>query len=96
MAAKEIQRMQVCIEELQGKNSVLEANLEAVERNKVGGSKVQYLRVPYPASGIESMVETLKYLKSLGVDTRSIKSNFSKEELFAVLEIEETKVCLCN
>lgn len=93
MAAKEIQRLQVCIEELQSKNDELEANLEADER---GGSKVQYLRVPYPASGIESMVEALKCLKGLGVDTRSIKSNFSKEELFAVLEIEETKVCLCN
>ncbi|KAJ1431599.1 Myc-type, basic helix-loop-helix [Sesbania bispinosa] len=88
MAAKEIQRLQGCKEELQRKNCVLEANLEAVKSNKIGGSRVQYLRVPYPTSGIDSIIETLKCLKGLGVDTRRIKSKFSPQELFAVLEIE--------
>jgi hypothetical protein len=41
------------------------------------------------------MIETLKLLKDHGVDTTSIKSNFSQQELFAVLEIE-TEVCLCQ
>lgn len=70
---------------------MLEANLEAVDHsniNKVGGNKFQYLRVPYPTSGIDSIVETLKCLKEQGVDIRSIKSSFSPQELFAVLEIE--------
>ncbi|KAE9617676.1 putative transcription factor bHLH family [Lupinus albus] len=89
VARKEIQRLQGYKEELKGK---IESNLEAIERNKVGGRKVQYLRVPYPECGIDSVIETLNCLKTLGVDTRSIKSNFSKEELFAVFEIEENKV----
>ncbi|OIW20485.1 hypothetical protein TanjilG_11888 [Lupinus angustifolius] len=89
VARKEIQRLQGYKEELQGK---IESNIETIERNKVGGSKVQYLRVAYPECGIDSVIETLNCLKGFGVDTRSIKSNFSKEELFAVLEIEETKI----
>ncbi|KAK7345947.1 hypothetical protein VNO77_16563 [Canavalia gladiata] len=91
MASKEILRLQGCREELQRKNFVIEPNLEAVEINQIGGSKVQYLRVPYPTSGIDSMVDTLKCLKGHGVDTRSIKSTFSPQELFAELEID-TKV----
>ncbi|XP_027367396.1 transcription factor bHLH92 [Abrus precatorius] len=91
MAAKEIIRLQGCREELQRKNVVLEANLEDVKSNRVEGSKVQFLRVPYPTSGIDSMIETLKCLKYRGVDTRSIKSTFSPHELFAALETE-TKV----
>ncbi|TKY53814.1 Transcription factor bHLH92 [Spatholobus suberectus] len=91
MAAKEILRLQGFREELQRKNFELQANLEAVESNQGGGSKIQYLRVPHPESGIDSMVETLKRLKDQGVDTRSIKSTFSPQELFAALEIE-TKV----
>ncbi|KAK7243173.1 hypothetical protein RIF29_37961 [Crotalaria pallida] len=93
VAAKEIQKLQGYREELQRKNLVLQANLEKVGRNIAGGRKVQYLRVPlsYPESGIDSMIETLKCLKGKGVDTRSIKSKFSEEELLMVLEIEETK-----
>ncbi|RZC22712.1 Transcription factor bHLH92 isoform B, partial [Glycine soja] len=92
MAAKEIVRLQGCREELQRKNVELEANLEGVESSKGSGSKVQYLRVPHPKSGIDSMVEILKCLKDKGVDTRSIKSTFSPQELFAVLETETDEV----
>ena len=96
MAAEEIQRLHACREDLWRKNLVLEAT---VESSQVGGSKLQQLRVPYPASGIDSMIETLKCLKGQGVDTRSIKSSFSEEELFAVLEIESTRkvhaYCIC-
>ncbi|XP_073223247.1 transcription factor bHLH92 isoform X2 [Cicer arietinum] len=80
-AAKEIQRLQRCQEELERKNFELESNV-------VDGRKFKYLRVPNPTSGIDSIVETLKCLKGHGVDTRSIKSNFSKKELFAALELE--------
>lgn len=70
---------------------MLEENVEVMHRRK----QIQYLRVPCPTSGIDSIVETLKLLKNHGVDTRSIKSNFSQQELFLVLEIE-SEVCLCN
>ncbi|XP_024642442.1 transcription factor bHLH92 isoform X2 [Medicago truncatula] len=87
-AAKEIQRLQGCKEELERKNFVLEENVEVIDRRK----QIQYLRVPCPTSGIDSIVETLKLLKNHGVDTRSIKSNFSQQELFLVLEIESEEL----
>lgn len=66
---------------------MLEGNIE--ER------KLQHLRVTYSStSGIDSIVETLKLLKGHGVDTRRIKTDFSHQEFFAVLEIE-TEVCFC-
>ncbi|CAI8601799.1 unnamed protein product [Vicia faba] len=80
-AAKEIQRLQGCKEELERKNFVLEGNVE--------GRKFQHLRVTYSStSGIDSIVETLKLLKGHGVDTRRINTDFSQQEFFAVLEIE--------
>lgn len=83
MAAKEILRLQGCKQELERKS--FESN------QGKGNSKVQYLRVPHPKSGIESMLETLKCLKHQGADTISIKSTFSPHQLFAALEIQ-TKV----
>lgn len=68
---------------------MLEENVEVVDRRK----QIQYLRVPCPTSGIDSIVETLKLLKDYGIDTKSVKSNFSQQELFLVLEIE-SEVCL--
>ncbi|XP_045815050.1 transcription factor bHLH92 [Trifolium pratense] len=84
-AAKEIQRLQGYKDELERKNFVLEENVEVIERRKP-----HYLRVPYDATSgiISSMIETLKLLKSNGVETTSIKSKFSQQELFAFLEIE--------
>ncbi|KAI4345754.1 hypothetical protein L6164_012851 [Bauhinia variegata] len=88
MAMKEINRLQSCREELQRENFELEGSLQAlVERKRVGGTKIQF-KIPRSASGIDSMVEILKCLKILGVNTKSIKANFSSEELFAVLETE--------
>jgi hypothetical protein len=83
-AAKEIQRLQGYKDELERKKFVLEENVEVIEGRK------HYLRVPNHATSgiISSMIETLKLLKDHGVDTTSIKSNFSQQELFAVLEIE--------
>ena len=68
---------------------MLEENVEVIDRRK----QIQYLRVPCPTSGIDSIVETLKLLKDHGIDTRSIKSDFSQQDLFLVLEIE-SEVCL--
>jgi hypothetical protein len=89
-AAKEIQRLQGYKDELERKKFVLEENVEVIEGRK------HYLRVPNHATSgiISSMIETLKLLKNHGVETTSIKSNFSQQELFASLEIE-TEVCLC-
>lgn len=85
-AVKEIQRLQAYRDELEGQNCEFEANVKALE-----SSKIEF-RVANPTSPIDSMLETLQFLKGLGVNTRSISSSFSPQELFATLEIE-AKVC---
>jgi hypothetical protein len=83
MAAKKIEEMQRRREELQRRKLEVEANLAAVE-----GVATIRVRVANPTSGVDSMVEVLKCLKDLGLETRSIRSNFSAHEFSAELEIE--------
>ena len=87
MAAKKIEEMQTRREELQRRKLEVEANLVAE-----GGAKIR-VRVANPASGIDSMVEVLKCLKSLGLKTTTIRSNFSAHEFSAELQID-TQVSL--
>lgn len=92
MAATKIQVLQKCKEELQRQNLEAEKNLTAVEGERVGGAKIK-LKVANPTSGVDSMVEVLKCLKHLGLETRTIRSNFTAQEFSAELEIE-TEVAL--
>ncbi|KAK9288402.1 hypothetical protein L1049_016858 [Liquidambar formosana] len=87
MTAVKIQELQTYKEELQRQNRELEINLAAMEREKVGGTKIK-LRVGNPTSGIDSLVEVLQCLKNLGLETRAIHSKHSAEEFYAELEIE--------
>jgi hypothetical protein len=89
MAAKNIEGMQRRREELQRRKLEVEANLAAAAE---GGAKIR-VRVANPASGIDSMVEVLKCLKSLGLNTTTIRSNFSAHEFSAELQID-TQVSL--
>lgn len=81
MAAKEIERLQACRDELQRQNVELEANVKAVESSKV------QLRTTNPTSTLDSMLETLQFLQGLGVTTTSISSNISPRDLPVILEI---------
>ncbi|KAK4266092.1 hypothetical protein QN277_027063 [Acacia crassicarpa] len=81
MAAKEIQKLEACREELKRQNAELEEKLKGEQGNRVE------LKMAHPTSPMESMLETLQLLTELGMNTRSIQSNFSHEELFASLEI---------
>ncbi|KAL2463691.1 transcription factor bHLH [Forsythia ovata] len=87
MAAKRIEELQKYKEELERRNSELAAkNKEkAIEKTQIK------LKVAYPASGIDSMLEVLNCLKNTGSRTRTIQSKFSQHEYSALLEIE-TKI----
>ncbi|GMY27244.1 transcription factor bHLH92 [Fagus crenata] len=87
MAAKKIEELQKCREELQRRNFEIEKNLVAMEGKRVGGAKIK-LKVANPTSGVDSMVEVLRCLKCLGLNTRTIRSSFTAQEFSAELEIE--------
>ncbi|KAF7837528.1 transcription factor bHLH92 [Senna tora] len=92
MAAKEIERLQARRDELQRQNVELEAKLKAGESSgSTSTSSIVELRADNPTSPIDFMLDTMKFLKGLGVNTRSISSNLSPQDLSAILEIE-TKV----
>lgn len=82
MAAKEIKRLESCREELKKKNAELEEKLKGVE-----GNRVELKMTSQHTSPINSMLETLQLLMDLGMNTNSVTSNFSQQELFASLEI---------
>lgn len=91
MASKQIQELNRIVEELKRRNLEVEASLGAVKGYRLGGAKIR-LSVPNPASGLDSMVEVLKCLKTLGLKTRTIRSNFSAQEFSTELEIETEEV----
>ncbi|KAL2469783.1 Transcription factor bHLH [Abeliophyllum distichum] len=84
MAAKNIEELQKKKEELERRNSELAAE-KAIEKAQIK------LKVAYPASGIDYMLEVLYCLKNTGSRTKTIQSNFSQHEYSALLEIE-TKI----
>ncbi|CAK9148322.1 unnamed protein product [Ilex paraguariensis] len=89
MTAKEIEELQRYKEELETRNTELEAVLDDHQREsrEVEKAKIK-LRVTYPSCGIYSVLEVLKCLKNIGSKTTAIQSKFSSEELLAVLDIE--------
>lgn len=94
-ASTEIQDLQRRKEELQRRNRDLEAGLGVVgeEDNDMvmGGTKIK-IRIGNPASGIESMLQVLGCLDSLGLEMASVRSSFSTEEFSAAVEIQEEVV----
>ncbi|XP_028804341.1 transcription factor bHLH92-like [Neltuma alba] len=86
MAAKEIQKLQACRDELKKQNAELEEKLNSEQGNRVE------LRLAHSTSPIDSVLETLQLLTDLGMNTRSITSNFSHQELFALLEMHANKM----
>lgn len=87
MAAKRIQELKRYKDRLDRENWELEARLGAMGRGNVDSTRIR-IKVPNPTSGVDSMVEVLKCLKSLGLKTTSIQSTFSDQEFQAVLDIE--------
>nr|TKR83754.1 basic helix-loop-helix family protein [Populus alba] len=87
MAAKKIQELEMYKEMLKGRNDEIEERLAASGIRNVESTKIR-IKVVNPTSGVDPMIDVLKCLKSLGTKTRSIQSQFSNQELVAVMEIE--------
>ena len=87
MAAKKIQELEMYKEMLKGRNDEIEERLAASGIRNVESTKIR-IKVANPTSGVDPMIDVLKCLKSLGTKTRSIQSQFSDQELVAVMEIE--------
>uniref|UniRef100_A0A2K1ZI81 BHLH domain-containing protein n=2 Tax=Populus trichocarpa TaxID=3694 RepID=A0A2K1ZI81_POPTR len=90
MAAKKIQELEMYKEMLKRRNDEIEERLAASGIRNVESTKIR-IEVANPTSGVDPMIDVLKCLKSLGTKTRSIQSQFSDQELVAVMEIE-TKI----
>lgn len=90
MAAKKIQELEMYKEMLKRRNDEIEERLAASGIRNVESTKIR-IEVANPTSAVDPMIDVLKCLKSLGTKTRSIQSQFSDQELVAVMEIE-TKV----
>ncbi|KAL8048080.1 hypothetical protein ABFX02_07G040800 [Erythranthe guttata] len=92
MAVKEIEEMKRCKEVLEGQNREMRKILGVTEKAREEVEKAEIkLRVAYPASGVDSLLEVLKCLKETGSNATSIVSNFSDHEFSAALVVE-TKI----
>lgn len=87
MARKTIEELEKYKDELERKKNELEKNYC---KQQMDEARIK-LRVANPSSGIDSMLEVLKCLKSADSVVKSVHSSFSKHEFSAVLQIE-TKV----
>ncbi|KAI3469691.1 hypothetical protein Pfo_026354 [Paulownia fortunei] len=92
MAAKEIEELQRYREELKRQNREVEMILAARKNDEKAVEKAEIkLKVAYPASGVDSMLEVLRCLKATGSTPTAIQSKFSEHEFAAALEVE-TKI----
>ena len=85
VATTTIEQLERQKDELRKRNMELESIL--CNQRLVKWSRIR-LRVANPTSGVDSMMEVLKCLKSLGLKTRNIQSSFSPYEFSAEVEIE--------
>ncbi|OWM63204.1 transcription factor bHLH92 isoform X2 [Punica granatum] len=90
-ALTKIQDLQGYKEELQKRNDDLKASLGVMavkENDAPRGTKIK-VRIGNPVSGMDSMLEVLRCLDDLGLETTSARSKFSAQEFSAVLETRE-------
>ncbi|XP_022760228.1 transcription factor bHLH92-like [Durio zibethinus] len=88
-ASKRVQELQWLKKDLERRNYELRANFAAVNENQNNeGTKIR-VRIDNPrVSGIDSILEVLKCLKTLDSKPRMIQSKFTNQEFFAVMDIE--------
>ncbi|CAK7327189.1 unnamed protein product [Dovyalis caffra] len=87
MAANRIQELKTYKEMLERRNDEIEERLAASGIGNVETAKIR-IQVANPTSGVDPLVDVLKCLKSLGSKTRSIRSQFSDQQLVAAMDIE--------
>ncbi|XP_015887823.3 transcription factor bHLH92 [Ziziphus jujuba] len=84
MKVKQLQRYK---EELMRQNMELEQVLELKEKEKAKGTMINVM-VNNPTSGIDSMVEALKFMKQNRLEVTNIQSVFSPEVFSAQMEVQ--------
>ncbi|KAL5712315.1 hypothetical protein ACHQM5_014502 [Ranunculus cassubicifolius] len=84
MATLHLQELKGLKENLQNRNRALENN--AGRRPETDTFR---LRRQTPPSGIDSMIGVMKCLKKMGLKARTIQSEFTPKEFFAVMEIDQ-------
>ncbi|XVF66557.1 hypothetical protein PTKIN_Ptkin10aG0046400 [Pterospermum kingtungense] len=92
-ATKRVQDLQWLKKDLERRNYELLTNLGAMNKDQNNQGTNIRVKIDYPKSGIDSMLEVLKCLKILDSKPRTIHSKFTNQQFLAVMDIE-TKVCL--
>ncbi|XP_013596473.1 PREDICTED: transcription factor bHLH92-like isoform X2 [Brassica oleracea var. oleracea] len=85
-AVDQIRKLEGLKKELERQKNVLEAK-SAREHDGMNGTKVRF-NVQEPLSGIDSVVEVLQCLKSMGTNLNAVQANFSPHEFSATMNIE--------
>lgn len=88
-AALHLQELKKLRETLHKRNHELENNVYPTIEDDTKETDTFRLRRQTPPSGIDSMIGVLTTMKSMGLKARSIQSEFSNTDFFAVLEIEQ-------
>ncbi|ESQ44663.1 hypothetical protein EUTSA_v10003353mg [Eutrema salsugineum] len=85
-AVDQIGKLERLKEDLERRMNVLEAK-SAKDDDELIGTKVRF-NLQEPLSGIDSMVEVLQCLKSVGTKFKTVQANFSPHEFSATMNIE--------
>nr|QGA72488.1 transcription factor bHLH92-1 [Brassica napus] len=85
-AVDQIGKLDEYKKELERRMNVLEAK-SATDHDKMTGTKTRF-SLQEPLSGIDSMVEILQCLKSMGTKLKTVQANFSPHEFSATMNIE--------
>ncbi|CAN6866551.1 unnamed protein product [Brassica oleracea] len=85
-AVDQIGKLDEYKKELERRMNVLEAK-SATDHDKMTGTKIRF-SLQEPLSGIDSMVEILQCLKSMGTKLKTVQANFSPHEFSATMNIE--------
>ncbi|CDY32937.1 BnaA09g16560D [Brassica napus] len=86
-AVDQIGKLDEYKKELERRMNVLEAK-SATDHDKImTGTKIRF-SLQEPLSGIDSMVEILQCLKSMGTKLKTVQANFSPQEFSATMNIE--------
>lgn len=85
-AVDQIKKLEGLKKELERRKNVLEAK-SVMHLDEMNGTTVRF-NVQEPLSGIDSMVEILQSLKSMGTKLKTVEANFSPHEFSANMKIE--------
>ncbi|KAF8104491.1 hypothetical protein N665_0172s0120 [Sinapis alba] len=85
-AVDQIRKLEGLKKELERRMNVLEAK-SAMPHDEMNGTNVRF-NVQEPLSGIDSMIEILQSLKSMGTKLKTVEANFSPHEFSAIMKIE--------